>query len=130
MAEINHSIGAKVPLESAFQAISTPKGISRWWTTDVRGKAAVGGILEIWFEDFVTKLEVLESEAPKRVCWKCTEGPEEWIGTEISFELEEDEGQCLVYFRHSSWKSVNPMLSLCSTKWAVFLLSLKDYLET
>ena len=64
------------------------------------------------------------------VRWKALkDGMDEWAGTEISFELKADKKQCFVHFIHSGWKDNKGMLPHCSTKWAVFMLSLKDLLE-
>ena len=54
---------------------------------------------------------------------------DEWVGTEITFRLKPDDAQIYVHFTHSNWGSDTDLLAHCSTKWAVFLLSLKDLLE-
>lgn len=56
--------------------------------------------------------------------------PESWIGTEVSFQLEAEENQKFVSFTHSDWEQAIDFMVHCNTKWAVFLLSLKDALET
>jgi hypothetical protein len=55
--------------------------------------------------------------------------PEPWMGTEILFQLLSDGEQTFVRFTHSNWKELTDFLAHCSTKWAVFLLSLKDEAE-
>ena len=52
------------------------------------------------------------------------------MGTEVSFELTNGEGQTYVLFKHSDWKASSDFMGHCSTKWAVFLLSLKQAVET
>ena len=66
----------------------------------------------------------------KKVVWQCTEKEGEWQGTTITFELEQAEGQVFINFSHRGWAQQTRLYAHCSTKWAVFLLSLKDYLET
>ena len=56
--------------------------------------------------------------------------PEDWMGTEILFELAEDDKQTIVIFGHYNWRQANDFLAHCSTKWAIFLMSLKASLET
>ena len=56
--------------------------------------------------------------------------PDAWMGTEVSFELTNKDGQTYVLFRHSNWKEPSDFMGHCSTKWAVFLLSLKEAIET
>ncbi len=36
----------------------------------------------------------------------------------------------IVLFRHANWREVVEFTAHCSTKWATFLLRLKDLLET
>lgn len=36
----------------------------------------------------------------------------------------------LVFFRHRDWRRISELTAHCSTKWAVFLLSLKSLVET
>jgi hypothetical protein len=48
----------------------------------------------------------------------------------ISFDLAQAEDQVFVNFSHRVWVAQTCLCVHCSTKWAVFLLSLKDYLET
>ncbi|HYL91584.1 MAG TPA: SRPBCC domain-containing protein, partial [Alphaproteobacteria bacterium] len=57
------------------------------------------------------------------------EGPKEWVGTEITFRLVHKDGQTFVLFTHANWKEVIEFMHHCSTKWATFLLSLKNLLE-
>ena len=65
-----------------------------------------------------------------RVLWQVVEGPAEWIGTKISFELKQENGFAIVLFKHQDWKEPVEFMHHCSTKWAIFLMSLKSLLET
>jgi hypothetical protein len=58
------------------------------------------------------------------------DGPQEWIGTKISWELKQDDDYAIVLFKHQGWKEPVEFMHSCSTKWAVFLMSLKSLLET
>jgi len=64
------------------------------------------------------------------VLWQVVDGPADWIGTKISFDLVQEDDFVLVFFKHQGWKEPNEFMHHCSTKWAVFLLSLKKLLET
>jgi hypothetical protein len=58
------------------------------------------------------------------------DGPEEWIGTKVSWELKQQEGYTIILFKHQGWREPVEFMHHCSTKWAVFLMSLKSLLET
>jgi len=63
------------------------------------------------------------------VKWLCVRGPEEWMKTEVTFELKRKQGLTFVLFTHAKWKKPVEFMRHCSTKWAVYLLSLKDLVE-
>lgn len=128
--QIQHEVGIKATPDEVYKALTDPRQLARWWTSDTRGKSEVGGHLEFWFGEFRQKFEVTALKPRELVRWKGSrEGTDEWIGTEIGFRLKPDGKQTLVRFTHSNWKGDTDFLAHCSTKWAVFLLSLKDLLE-
>lgn len=129
---IKHEVGIAATPRAVYQALTSTKKLAAWWTSDTRGVGSkVGGVLEFWFGDFCQKFEVVELQPGKLVRWKATrkETMGEWAATEVSFALSADERQCWVQFGHSGWRRDDGMFAHCSTKWAVFLLSLKDLLE-
>mgnify|MGYP000300617510 CR=1 FL=1 len=75
-------------------------------------------------------MTVLELEPSKRVVWRVAKGPDEWVGTQVCFALEQEGEQATVLFKHQGWKEPIAFMHHCSTKWAVFLMSLKSLLET
>jgi hypothetical protein len=75
-------------------------------------------------------MKVLELQPSKWVLWQVVDGPEEWLGTKVSFDLKQNGDWTIVLFKHQGWKEPVEFMHHCSTKWAVFLLSLKSLLET
>ena len=57
------------------------------------------------------------------------DGPKEWIGTKIRWDLREEDDYTIVNFKHEGWKEPVEFMHHCSTKWAVFLMSLKALVE-
>ncbi len=136
MVDILHRIGIKSPVVRIYNAITTLEGLAAWWTEDVKGNPQVGGRIEF---SFLTKsgdllgrmvMEVLVLDDNKFVRWSCVEGPEEWVGTDITFQLSEQDGQTIVLFGHRNWREAVEATYHCSMKWATFLLSLREYVET
>ncbi|MBI1824223.1 MAG: SRPBCC domain-containing protein [Nitrospirae bacterium] len=125
MPDILHRVGIKAKPKDVYKAVSTINGLSHWWVVGTKGSNKKGGIIDFGF----TELKVVESKPGKLVKWKCVRGPKEWIDTEISFELKKGNGQTFVIFKHACWKRPVEFMHHCSTKWAVFLFSLKDWLE-
>jgi hypothetical protein len=75
-------------------------------------------------------MKVLELHPARRVLWQVVDGPKEWIGTKISWELKQDGDYVIVLFKHQDWKAPVEFMHHCSTKWAIFLMSLKSLVET
>jgi uncharacterized protein YndB with AHSA1/START domain len=131
MVDILHKVGAKASLEDTYKALTSRDGLAAWWTYRASGEAGkVGGLLEFRFERGGFDMKVVELEPNARVVWKVIDGPEEWIGTTINFDLKKDGDYSIVLFSHRGWKEPVEFLRHCSTKWAVFLVSLKSLLET
>jgi len=75
-------------------------------------------------------MEVLALEPNKKVHWRFQKGPEEWIGTDVTFELSQDGEYTIVLFGHRNWREPVEFMAHCSMKWALFMLSLKELVET
>ena len=135
MADILHRVGIKAPLAAVYQALATPEGVAGWWTEDSRGDREVGGKLGFRFsaggvEIGGFEMQILELEPSTRVRWQVLDGPEEWIGTTIAFDLKQEGDYAIVLFKHQDWKEPVEFMHHCSTKWAIFLMSLKSLVET
>lgn len=129
MAEIHHQIGVKAETEKTYQAISTLAGLSHWWTKTT-GEATVGGSLHFHFAEQSIEMTIKDMIENKKITWLCTQTEGEWQGTIITFELTAGEQQTLINFSHTKWARQSSLCAHCNTKWAVFMLSLKNYLET
>jgi uncharacterized protein YndB with AHSA1/START domain len=132
MPDILHKVGiTSSSLDDVYKALTTINGLSGWWTCDTQGEsAAVGGLLRFRFGSGGFDMKVLELQPATRVLWQVVDGPKEWIGTKISFDLEQRGDWTIVLFKHTGWKQPVEFMHHCSTKWAVFLLSVKSLLET
>lgn len=131
MADIRHRVGIAAPAAKVYQAVATKEGVAGWWTRDVRGDASEGGELLIYFGDAepAAVMEVTSLEPDRHVGWRCVRGPEDWVGTNLSFRLEPAPGETVLLFTHADWRESGELLHHCSTKWGYFLLGLKAGLE-
>lgn len=130
MFNIIHRIGTTEPADKILTALTTIDGLAAWWTDDVTGDAGVGGTSRFRFGEhggFDIRVDAVE---PDRVTWHVVGGPDEWVGTDIDWRLSQDGDYCVVLFEHSGWREQAAFMYHCSTKWAVFLQSLKALVET
>lgn len=134
MIDIIHRIGIRAPVADVYQAIASIDGVAGWWTRETTGEAKIGGVIHVRFRDRgVLKgemdLEVVEQKPGEEVRWGVTAGPPEWIGTDVTFSLSQQEEYTVLLFGHRNWREAVEFTAHCSMKWATFLLSLRQLVE-
>ncbi|HWJ92602.1 MAG TPA: SRPBCC domain-containing protein, partial [Flavisolibacter sp.] len=133
---IIHRIGIKAAPDKVYKAIATIQGLSNWWTKETEGEEKAGGRITFTFRDEKggikgqMVMQVEELDPGKNVSWRCVEGPDEWVGTGVTFDLSQQDGQTIIIFGHRNWREAVEFTAHCSMKWAVFMMSLRDYVET
>ena len=131
MPDILHKVGIRsASPNDVYQALASIGGLSGWWTTTTEGQSEVGGVIRFRFGNGGFAMKVLALDPARHVLWQVVDGPEEWLGTRISFDLEQRGEWTIVLFKHAGWQEPVEFMHHCSTKWGVFLLSLKSLLET
>jgi len=123
--DILHRVGIGAPIEKVYETLTSLEGNRGWWDSNASGDAASGGTLTFFKHDF--RVEVTPNE---RVKWRCVKGTPEWTNTEVTFDLSYRQDQTFVIFKHAGWVEPVEFMHHCSTRWATFLLSLKELLET
>jgi uncharacterized protein YndB with AHSA1/START domain len=135
MMDILHRVGIKSSSNAVFAALTTREGLSGWWTNDTKGDSRVGATLTFGFsadgvEIGALEMKVLELHPRERVLWQVVNGPAEWTGTRIGWDLKQDGEYCIVVFKHEGWRERAEFMHHCSTKWAIFMMSLKSLVES
>jgi hypothetical protein len=132
MPDILHRVGfmSRSP-DAAYNALTTIEGLAGWWTTDTTGDSGVGDVIRFRFGPRGGfDMKVVGLDPGKRVLWEVVDGPEEWVGTTVSFDLKQEDDFTILLFKHGGWREPVEFMSHCSTKWAAFLLSLKSLVES
>ncbi len=129
MLDILHRVGATATPEKVYDALTTIDGLAAWWTTDTTGDPD-GTIAFRFGEVGGFDMKVIELQPNTRVVWEVVDGPSEWIGTTVTFDLKQEGEWTIVLFAHAGWREPVEFMNHCSTKWAAFLLSLKSLVET
>src|SRR5262245_19273083 len=130
MVDILHRVGIRSSMNDTYRALATREGLASWWTSNTKGESKVGGVLEFRFEKGGFDMKVVELDPTGHVLWQVIEGPEEWVGTQVRFDFRREGEFTIVLFKHQGWKEPVEFMHHCSTKWGVFLMSLKSLLET
>jgi len=127
MPDIIHRVGINAPVGKIYDILTSIEGARAWWDSNATGDANEGGVIT-FFKAF--DMKVTQTKPNELVRWKCVRGAEEWMNTEISFQLLYKQDQTFVLFTHANWQKPSEFMHHCSTKWAVSLLSLKALVET
>lgn len=132
MPQIDHEIKIAATPERVFAALTTLDGVKGWHTPTATGSGDVGTEWVFSFADHPEfGWEVVTSEAPSTVVWRCTRGPGDSVGTTASFTLARTaDDRTLVEHAHAGWPGTHGNFRKCNTTWGVLLHHLRDYVET
>ena len=131
MANIRHNLMINASTKKVYDAITSEQGLKGWWTNEVTAKPEEGYINHFKFSDeYFNKMKILKLNAPVEVHWEGVDGDEEWVGTNLFFELNEKEEITLLRFSHLNWKNESEFFGFCSHHWGRYLDSLKSFCET
>ena len=113
MADIFHCLKMSASADDVFRAVTEDELLRPWWARETR-----------------LAVRCVEISDGARVSWHCDDGPEEWIGTDITFAFACEGGQTVVRFTHKNWRAANDAFAECVTKWGRVLQALKSRVET
>ena len=136
MADIIHRVGIKASPADVYAALATVEGVAGWWTKETTGVSKPGGTIDVRFltpqgkEIGGMSMEVLALEPGRKVHWRFRKGPAEWIGTDATFDITRDGDYTIVLFGHRGWREPVEFMAHCSMKWATFMLSLRELVES
>jgi uncharacterized protein YndB with AHSA1/START domain len=133
MADILHMVNIKARPDIVFAALSEKSGLAGWWTESVQAEPRVGTVAKFRFgEAGGSDMKILALEKDRLVRWRCVAhlSADEWVGTELTFELRPERDGTAVRFSHRRWSEATDFLRYCSLRWALYLISLKAFVET
>jgi uncharacterized protein YndB with AHSA1/START domain len=117
---------------SVFNALTQQDELARWWANEARVKPEVGSLGEFRFRPpaGVLQFEVAELDAGELVLWISRQGPPQWAGTSVSWQLTPVHNGTRLLFTHDGFAQVDEAYERTRGNWEYFLDSLKSYLET
>ena len=136
--DIQHKFRINTTSLRLYEAITTPQGIHRWWAKDADVKEQVGEVSVMRFAKEAGTVEMhfrIDELTPgRKVVWTCVKNPNPaWLGTVISFRIENVNNQVELTFIHGNWDAKwNGQLPYEQTKegWQHFMKSIREYCET
>jgi uncharacterized protein YndB with AHSA1/START domain len=117
---------------SVFNALTQQDELARWWTNEARVKPEVGSLGEFRFRPpaGVLQFEVAELDQDEKVHWISRQGPPQWAGTSVTWQLTPVQNGTRLLFTHDGFAQVDEAYEQTRGNWEYFLASLKSYLET
>lgn len=130
MANIEIINYLKASSGDVFTALTTREGLSETWTRECDVKPETGFVNTFGFGDEEpTRFKIVELKPNQSIRWHCIGSDPEWVGTDVSFILDEENGKTKVTLVHSGWRNVTGFYRWCNYNWSFFLYSLKKYCE-
>jgi uncharacterized protein YndB with AHSA1/START domain len=133
MANINHQITIQAPAQKIYELIATKDGIRKWLTEDdgwnIKGKETIGSTLLFYFGEHHHEMKVSKLIPDKEVSWDCTVGHPEWIGTSVSFAIENNGDENILRFAHTGWANRTKFFDQCSQVWKGNISDIKNVAE-
>ncbi len=130
MPDIRFHFPIAAPARRVFDAVSTASGLDAWWTKSSSGVAKKDAEFELGFgAGFDWRARVVKCVVPREFTLELTHADEDWLGTRIRFQLEEEGGATTVRFHHSGWPEANEHYRISSYCWAMYLRLLKRHVE-
>jgi uncharacterized protein YndB with AHSA1/START domain len=125
-------VGIKCSTDALYEALTQPVKLAGWWASQAVGTPDVGATIDLAFTGTNgLSFNVLDLKPCRLVNFECVAGPQAWRGTRLRFELQSQNEQVFVMLTHANLdRSDQDSYLYFSTKWPVYLLSLKDFVET
>ncbi len=131
MYSIKHLFHINASKEKVFEALTTIKGLSAWWTSTTTGDTKVGATIQFRFDSFGgPDMKVTDIKPNELVSWECVGKNDGWLGHIFTFVLDENDGKTRIRFEHAGWQEQNDFYAACCFSWARYMESLRQLCQT
>lgn len=134
MKTILHLCDIDASVDAVWDALTTQRGLSGWWSTIVNAPPAlIGTVVRFTFRgDFNPEMEIVEADEPVTLVWKCVGGHENWRDSTFTFALEfVEDGQTRLRFRQDyAYELSDDYYGSYNFNWGYYLDSLSEYCQT
>jgi len=127
MTIVHHRVGIAATPEQIFACLTEPDKLTGWWAST----AETAENLRLGFSGLTTlEFDIVQCQPPERLRLRCTGEPEIWSGASLEFRTEPAQHQTYLFLTHSKESASDTDFLYFNTKWPLFLVSLKDFVET
>lgn len=124
-------------VDAVWEAVCSPQD---WWSRQIEGPTrGVGAEFHYHYQDVhQCRFRITEFEPGRRAVWHVVEkafnfvrDPQEWVGTDVVFDLRPVEGGTELVFTHRGLVSAYECYAVCRDAWTAYIgKSLKDLVLT
>jgi uncharacterized protein YndB with AHSA1/START domain len=130
MTDINFRFDVDAPPQTVLDALKTSEGIQAFWTTNADVPTEVGETLRLGFAIAPAPFDLrLDRSDESGVGWRTETFPPHWVGTSISWDVQQRDGGATVTFHHDGFADIGDAGSAAYT-WGQIMVQLKHYAET
>jgi uncharacterized protein YndB with AHSA1/START domain len=130
VADVLQDFPIAAPASQIFAAISTPAGLDQWWTLTSSGSPIEGSDYVLDFgPEYQWRARVVRSVPDQAFELELTSAMPDWLGTRVSFALEDLGGRTWVRFTHTGWPDAGEHYRTSSHCWALYLRILRRFVE-
>ncbi len=130
MPDVLHDFPIRATPAAVFAAVSSPVGLDAWWTLGASGEARVGAVFELFFgEEYDWRATVVRCIADREFALRIDRASVDWVGTEVSFRIEEAGDVSWLRFAHTGWGAATEHYRISSFCWAMYLRVLRRWVE-
>ncbi len=128
---IKHLFHIGAPKEKVFEAISTIKGLSNWWTTKTTGGNNINEIIQFTFGEMEgPTMRITEIIPNQKIKWQCVASTHGWVEHTFTFLLDDNDGKTRVRFSHDGWTLQDDFYAMCNFSWGRYMKSLRQHCQT
>ena len=126
-ADFTMQVAIDRPPGDVFDAILR---VRDWWMTDVTGdNQRIGDVFSFEVPSMHScTMRVVQLSPGRRLVWRVVTSsmplftdPEEWVGTDITFELASDEAGTRLLFTHVGLSPSDECYEVCSAAWGHYI---------
>ena len=130
MPDIRHQFPVKAPSTRVFEVFTSPEGLNAWWTLRCSGQPLLNGEYNFYFGPaYDWNARVLDVQPGRSLTWQMTNAMDDWMNTQVGFQLQEENGITQVKFFHVGWREANDHFAITTFCWGQLLNGLKQYIE-
>jgi uncharacterized protein YndB with AHSA1/START domain len=130
MPDILQKFPVSASKQKVFDAFATPQGLDSWWTLRSAGTPESGAEYTFYFgPEYDWRAKVVRAVPGKSLTWRMTQAREDWMGTEVGFDLTDESGGTSVLFFHHGWREASEHFAITTYCWGQLLKGLKDFAE-